>query len=131
MVVVAFLVGLMSIPPILYPNPSDAKTSRTYAVRYSPGVMARVARKRGMPVITNMVAVNDCRRVGQWVLANVNDKVGWFRVTDCSHPRDAARHRRQGLVIELGHNAAEIYFPKGRGNAPAYLIRFAPRPPTQ
>jgi hypothetical protein len=96
----------------------------TYAVYYSPGVMERVARKRGIPVTSRMASVPDCSKIGGWVTAKVNGHVATYRIVDCSAPKDRARHIRQGLVLEVNYSSKLAFFPRGAGRVPATIIRY-------
>jgi hypothetical protein len=99
-----------------------------YAVRYSPGVMERVAVRRGLPVLPRMASVPDCGRLGWWVTATVNGYTGRYLVVDCSAPRDRARHIRQGLVLEVNHGSAVAYFPRGEGHTKASVLYYTRSP---
>lgn len=97
-----------------------------HAKLYSPGIMERVARNRGMPVVRHMAAVTDCRMIGKHVLASINGRrPTWFRVTDCSHPRDRARHVRSKLVIEVDWNSAVEFGFSRHGHAPARVYGYS------
>ncbi len=48
--------------------------------------------------------------VGPWTLK---------QQVDCSHPRDASRHLRQGLVVEVAYNTALAYSFVREDRAPA------------
>lgn len=101
---------------------SKGTQTETIAMHYRKGMFERVARNRGMPTARRMAAVNDCGRIGQWVRARVNGYTDWFYVLDCSAPRDAARHRRMGLVIEIDYRSAVEFGFSTRGRAPAVLL---------
>lgn len=83
------------------------------------GALARVAHLRGMPVawerIDGLASLPECRYVQParpyFVRARFWRGNTWgpwetYQVVDCSHPRDVARHRRAGLVIEIDYRAA-------------------------
>jgi hypothetical protein len=127
---VLLFVLVLLLSPLLVDMADGAPVGRTpYTIAkfYSPGVFARVAKVRGLPVSERMAAVTDCGRIGQYVTASINGHVDTYLVADCSHPRDRARHIREGLVIEVNYSAAKTYFPRGEGQAPAYIIRFTKR----
>ena len=78
-----------------------------YAPRYSPGLMARVAERRGLPVVACMVS-SPVYPVGTWVWVwgrNTN-ALERCRVTDVSAARDRERHIRTRRVVELGYDEA-------------------------
>lgn len=79
-----------------------------YAAHYAEHVMERVARTRDLPLVGCMVA-SDLAPIGSWlrVTSQVTDQALTCRVTDVSHPRDRARHARQGLLIELDWPSAK------------------------
>lgn len=79
-----------------------ADTYSGYAPHYSPGLMQRVARNRDMTVVACMVS-SPRYPLGTWLLvAGLNTgNVERCRVTDVSHPRDIARHRRTRREVEL------------------------------
>lgn len=99
---------------------------------YSPGLMERVAAKRGLTLprgYAGFVSVPDCSLIGKTVWASVNYGP-WERhlVADCSAPQDVARHRREGLVLEVSYReAAMAGFAwdgyRGEGKAPATVWR--------
>src|SRR4051812_12756144 len=71
------------------------------AKHYSPGLMERVAKNRGMISEPRMAAVPDCWRIGQHVVAEVNGHRATYLIVDCSAPKDRPRHIRTGLIIEV------------------------------
>lgn len=79
-----------------------------YAAHYAPGLMERASRHRDLPLTDCMVA-SDLAPIGSWlrVVSQVTDEARVCRVTDVSHPRDRARHARQGLLIELDWPSAK------------------------
>jgi len=98
------------IAPVV-PQAVNARTTRAgIAAYYSPGVMARVARNRGMDLrddVAGWAAVPNCSEVGRIVVASINgSRPERYQVLDCSHPRDKARHLRQGIVIEVDYQSA-------------------------
>jgi hypothetical protein len=88
-----------------------------FAPRYSPNVMERVARNRGMDVAGCMVS-SPYYDVGEWVLVYGynTDRALRCRITDVSDPTvkcrngrcesDKARHTRTKRVTELSYPAA-------------------------
>jgi hypothetical protein len=91
------------------------------AKHYSPGVMERVARVRGLPIVEHMASVPDCSMIGSYVAARINGVTWRYRVTDCSAPRDRARHIRQGLVIEIDYRSARALGMVRSGRASAVV----------
>jgi hypothetical protein len=91
---------------------------------YSPGVMERVARHRGLPVRAHMASVPDCTRLGESVQAEVNGHLATYEVVDCSAPQDRARHLAEGLVLEVDYNSARAYFPPGEGRADVQILQW-------
>lgn len=86
---------------------SGAVVQEGYGPRYSPGVMERVSRKRGLPIVDCMVS-SPVYPIGTWVwvYGSNTGALEHCRVTDVSHPRDKARHLRTKRVAELGYNEA-------------------------
>jgi hypothetical protein len=84
-----------------------------WAKHYSPGVMERVRTVRahqGVRIRTDVAgyaAAPDCAQIGRVVVASINGgPLERYQVLDCSHPRDRARHVREGLVIEVDYRSA-------------------------
>lgn len=77
------------------------------AARYSPGLMERVAERRGMAVQGCLIS-SAYYGVGTrlWVWGKQTSVLRLCTVVDVSHPRDVKRHRRTGRIIELSHTAA-------------------------
>jgi hypothetical protein len=78
-----------------------------FAPRYSPGVMERVARNRGMDVAGCMVS-SPFYDIGTRVIVygRNTDRALSCTVVDVSHPRDRARHIRTKRITELSYPAA-------------------------
>jgi hypothetical protein len=78
-----------------------------YAPRYSPNVMERVARNRGMDVEGCMVS-SPFYDIGTRVIVYGpnTDRALSCTVVDVSHPRDRARHIRTKRITELSYPAA-------------------------
>jgi hypothetical protein len=94
------------------PSPVEAKRSYSgYAAHYRPGLMAKVSRNRGLPVVSCMVA-SPFHRVGTWltVTSRKNGRSLRCRVTDVPHPRDRARIVRRGIVVEVDFTSAKALF---------------------
>jgi hypothetical protein len=93
---------------------------------YSPGMMERVARNRGMKMrrdVAGYAAVTDCRRIGQIVYASINNgPFERYQILDCSHPRDVQRHLRECLVIEVDYRSAVRNRFVRQGRAPAIVL---------
>ena len=78
------------------------------AAHYKPGLMAEVARNRGMTPGSCDVAVTDNHRIGAWVTIT-RVKTGRSercRITDVCAQRDCARLRAKGIIAELSFEAA-------------------------
>jgi hypothetical protein len=92
---------------------------------YSPGIMAEVARNRGMVLredVDGYASVLSCGEIGKVVVASINGgKRERYQVLDCSHPRDIAMHRRQGLIIEVDYQSAARNGFVRRGSARATI----------
>ncbi len=128
--IILFALALLASACLVAPaQEADGRGSGvpTFALYYSPGMFAQVARLRGLPVSERMASVPDCSRLGQHVTAWINGHIDTYLVADCSGPADRLRHVRQGLVIEVNWAASRLYFPKGEGRAPAYIIGFSGR----
>jgi hypothetical protein len=78
-----------------------------FAPRYSPGLMERVARNRGMDVEGCMVS-SPFYDIGTRVIVYGpnTDRALSCTVVDVSHPRDRARHIRTRRITELSYPAA-------------------------
>jgi hypothetical protein len=96
-----------------------------HAKYYRPGLMQRVARNRGMTLrkdVAGYAAVTDCGAIGKIAVASIKGGPPQrFQILDCSHPRDRARHLRQGLVIEVNWEVARRYGFTRQGRASAVL----------
>ena len=75
-----------------------------FAPHYAQGLMARVSANRDMPPVACMVSSAE-HEVGAWlwIYGIRTDVLLHCRVTDVSHPRDRARHRRTKRLIELDY----------------------------
>jgi hypothetical protein len=78
-----------------------------FAPRYSPNLMERVARNRGMDVEGCMVS-SPFYDIGTRVIVYGpnTDRALSCTVVDVSHPRDRARHIRTRRITELSYPAA-------------------------
>jgi hypothetical protein len=66
--------------------------------------------------------VIDCSLIGRVIKARLNGgRVETFQVLDCSAPRDRARHKRIGLVIEVDYQSAVRNRFAHKGRAPAQV----------
>jgi hypothetical protein len=96
---------------------------RGISAYYSPGTMARVARNRGIALrhdVDGYASLTHCSHIGKIVTATINgSRPERYQVLDCSHPRDRARHLRQGIVIEVDYQSAVRHGFTRRGYAPA------------
>lgn len=79
-----------------------------YAPRYSPGLMAKVAERRGLAPVACMVS-SPIYPVGTWiwVWGRTTFALEYCRVTDVSASADRARHIRTRRVVELGYDEAK------------------------
>lgn len=73
-----------------------------FAPHYAPGLMEKVARKRGMPT-SGCLASSPLYPLGTVVHVHATrlDKHATCRIVDQSHPRDRARHIRTRRILEL------------------------------
>lgn len=122
---VALALSLYLVP---FQDTQAATPRQGTAKHYSPGVMERVAAKRGLPVLRRMASVPDCGRIGWWVYATVHGHTDRYLVVDCSAPKDRPRHLRTGLVIEVNYGSKVAYFPRGEGRTAATVWGFAKSP---
>ena len=114
------------------------ETGRAYY--YDPGMFAQVARNRGMRLAWNAVdgfaSTRDCAKVDvrrPWVVwAQIDGgPIESYQIVDCSAPRDVARHRRIGLVLEVDYATAARQRLQGRprlrldGKAPAAILGYS------
>ena len=88
---------------------APAYQHRGYAAHYRPGLMERVAQRRGMPQTPCMVATPYVA-LGRWVQvqSRKNGQVLRCRVTDVPHPKDIPLLRKRNIVIELNFSSARI-----------------------
>lgn len=86
---------------------SDSFTG--YAPHYSPGVMERVSRNRGLPIVNCMVS-SPYQKIGTWlrVTSLIDGDSLDCRVTDVSAPKDRPRHIASRWAVELDWNSAKI-----------------------
>lgn len=102
------------------------------AFQYHPHVMERVAAKRGLGWVSGMAGwVSDlnCARVGQMVHARIGNETGWYRVADCSNPKDLRAQRRKGEVLETSFPIAyrggwDTYRLDGPGHTRAVIYGY-------
>jgi hypothetical protein len=101
------------------------------ATYYSPGLMERVARRRGIELdgMSGFATYPDCSYIGGriWVsVLNPRTRLwsSWSqkRIVDCSQPRDYERHVRTGL-IEFSYQDAKRYGYAREGRT---RVRFYP-----
>jgi hypothetical protein len=107
---------------------------------YEPGAFAQVAANRGMTLAWDQVdgfaSTQHCELVDvrrPWVvLARIQGgPVERFQIVDCSRPgRDVARHRAEGLVLEVDFATALRALVHGRpalrrdGHAPVQIVGY-------
>jgi hypothetical protein len=108
------------------PSSTSFAPQRGIAKFYSPDVMEAVARSRGLArpgSVDGLASVPNCSRLGTVVVAAINGRTPErYLVVDCSHPRDRARHIRQGLVIEVDYRSAVRNRFCRQGSAPAVIV---------
>lgn len=80
------------------------RTQKGYAAHYSPNVMERVSKNRGMPIVDCMIATPR-GPLGEWVTveSRLTGAVKECRITDIAHPRDRANIEKRGIVAEFGY----------------------------
>jgi hypothetical protein len=84
----------------------DEPTRAMQAARYAPGIMQRVARRRGMPFDQCGIALDHASLGSRVRVQGVRTGVALdCTVYDRSHPRDLARHAR-AQQVELDHDSA-------------------------
>jgi hypothetical protein len=91
-----------------------------YAVRYSPGVMERVADNRGIPHQPCMVAwtaAQDSDIGERWLTVAGPGGAARCLVVDLPHPRDRGALERRGILVELGYHSRWICGPGWSGRA--------------
>lgn len=100
-----------------------------YAPRYSPGVMERVAARRGLEPVGCMVS-SPRYDVGTWVYVYGfnTDTLLRCRITDVSQTRDRRRHLRTKRETELGYTEArrlcgEAAMDKRPEQCPVLVVR--------
>ncbi len=117
-ILVAWVAYILSLP---YPTAATTAATTNYqtgkATFYSPGLIERVAGKRGIGLgpMDGYSTYPDCGKLGQSLSVSVRNPAtgrwsAWDRkrIVDCSQPRDYARHIREGL-IELSYQDAVRY----------------------
>lgn len=81
-----------------------------YAARYASGVMARVARVRGIAPASCMVALTSAHEItGRqwvWVLGKRTAVLRRCKVVDLPEDRDRQALEERGIVVELDHGSA-------------------------
>lgn len=94
---------------ILSVGAASTNWDRGFAAHYSPGLMARVANNRNLPIVPCMIS-SPVYEIGTWVyVEGINTgKRLYCRVTDVSNPAsvdgkesDRDRHIRMALLAEL------------------------------
>jgi len=97
-----------------------------HAKHYRPGLMEQVARNRGITRLagdTVLASRPSCTTIGQRFL--VRFRIGpWERAlqVDCSRPgRDATRHLRARLVVEVDYQTAVRHGFSREGHVPAQV----------
>lgn len=102
------------------------------AWQYQGSIMEKVAHWRHLSLpsgVRGFVAVRNCARIGQLVYAVVGKVRAWWRVADCSNPRDVPSQTRKHSVIEVSGWEAirqgwDTYRLGGPGHTTAVLLAF-------
>lgn len=110
------LIKLLIIAALLTPIKSEPIKGADfgYAPYYNPGVMARVAKNRKLPLRECMVASPKLKinSIVSVYGANTGNTLTCY-VYDVSAPRDKARHLRKRYAVELDFRSAGIICGKG------------------
>lgn len=104
-VLLALLLALL-LPPVVAAHPQ-----RGYAAYYRPGLMERVSRNRGLPLVGCMIA-SPYERIGTWLTVRSAKGVRRCRVTDVPQPRDRSAILRRGIVVELDYASNRALCPR-------------------
>ncbi len=100
------IVGAIALVAMLVPNHVDATPQQDrqgFAAHYRVGLMERVARKRGMPIVRCMIASSYyALDTWLWVTSEVTGETEHCRITDVTAPQHVATVRRRNIVIEFG-----------------------------
>jgi hypothetical protein len=93
------------------------------AKHYSPGIMDMVAENRGMTIPRGYygAARVDCSTIGDTFYATVNGVMLHYIQIDCSQYKDAQRHRKEGLILEISWEAAVKVGITGEGRGKAVI----------
>ena len=97
-----------------------------WASQYDPGIMERTIRVQQhyghlperLPSVDGYVAVEDCRRIGQTILARPLGAKRWDRllITDCSGSKETSRWMLwNNILIEVDHLTAKRWKTVGHG----------------
>jgi hypothetical protein len=101
--------------------------SQGYAPHYAPGLMARVAERRGMDVGGCMVSSAQYEiGVSVYVIGVNTGTIRLCTVVDVSHPRDKARHLKTRRIAEISHEDARAIcgtVSGSSGECPIVLVR--------
>lgn len=113
----SFLIGMLVAIVVVSPHtpttqqePRRAPIERTgYAAHYSPGLMLRVAHRRGIEPDTDCMVSSPWYNLGDiiYVKSNLNDTVMKCTQVDVSAPKDIERHKARNLVVELDFTSAK------------------------
>lgn len=104
---------LLAALVLLLPTATVAapRVQHGYAAAYRAGLMERVSRNRGLPVVGCMIA-SPTHRIGTWVTVRSVRGQRRCRVTDVPHPRDRAAIVRRGIVAELDFRSNRALCPR-------------------
>lgn len=118
---------ILSITALLVAmNPISHNVRVQYGIakHYSPGLMLRVMHNRGMEWpsgVTALVSRVDCSTIGQVWKMRINGHYELGLQVDCSQYRDAPRHRREGLIVEVDYSTAKRDGITADGKGPAVV----------
>lgn len=102
------LIILALLTPVPRAVAARPEEHRGFAAHYRPGLMERVARRRGLPKTECMIA-SPFYELGSWVQVRSEkyDQVLRCRVTDVPQPRHRALLKKRTIVVELDFASAK------------------------
>ncbi|MBF6596245.1 MAG: hypothetical protein IVW51_17600 [Thermaceae bacterium] len=119
------LLFLSIFAPLTAPPPRYASIQPGIAKYYRPGLFARVAAVRGIPLrsdVDGYASTPDPALIGKVIHASIaGGPIESFQVLDSSAPRDRSRHLRERLVIEVDYLTARRHHFISTGHAPAVV----------
>ena len=104
MAALAIICNLLTPPAVAAP-----RERKGFAAHYRPGLMEKVSKRRGMPVVRCMVA-SPHHKLGAWVLvrSTKNKQERKCRVTDVPRKSDRPALIRRNIVVELDYKSAKV-----------------------